>query len=126
MKEAIICIDDERSLLFSLQHQISAELSDILIECAESGEEAIELLKELQSMEIDVRFIITDQMMPGIKGNEIIEIIQKLNPEITCILLTGYTQLETIKELEQSQKVKIISKPWEKGELISILLDRTA
>lgn len=126
MKEAIICIDDERSLLFSLQHQISAELSDILIECAESGEEAIELLKELQSMEIDVRFIITDQMMPGIKGNEIIEIIQKLNPEITCILLTGYTQLETIKELEQSQKVKIISKPWEKGELMSILLDRTA
>ena len=77
-------------------------------------------------MEIDVRFIITDQMMPGIKGNEIIEIIQKLNPEITCILLTGYTQLETIKELEQSQKVKIISKPWEKGELLSILLDRTA
>ena len=126
MKEAIICIDDERSLLFSLQHQISAELSDILIECAESGEEAIELLKELQSMEIDVRFIITDQMMPGIKGNEIIEIIQKLNPELTCILLTGYTQLETIKELEQSQKVKIISKPWEKGELISILLDRPA
>ncbi len=126
MKEAIICIDDERSLLFSLQHQISAELSDILIECAESGEEAIELLKELQALEIDVRFIITDQMMPGIKGNEIIEIIQKLNPEITCILLTGYTQLETIKELEQSQKVKIISKPWEKGELISILLDRTA
>jgi|GEM_PF-2026433 YesN/AraC family two-component response regulator len=126
MKEAIICVDDERSLLFSLQHQISAELSDILIECAESGEEAIELLKELQSMEIDVRFIITDQMMPGIKGNEIIEIIQKLNPEITCILLTGYTQLETIKELEQSQKVKIISKPWEKGELLSILLDRTA
>ncbi len=126
MKEAIICIDDERSLLFSLQHQISAELSDILIECAESGEEAIELLKELQALEINVRFIITDQMMPGIKGNEIIEIIQKLNPEITCILLTGYTQLETIKELEQSQKVKIISKPWEKGELMSILLDRTA
>lgn len=126
MKEAIICIDDERSLLFSLQHQISTELSDILIECAESGEEAFELLKELQSLGIDVRFIITDQMMPGIKGNEIIEIIQKLNPEITCILLTGYTQLETIKELEQTQKVKIISKPWEKGELISILLDRPA
>lgn len=125
MKEAIICVDDERSLLFSLQHQISAEFSDFLIECAESGEEAIELLKELESLDIEVRFVITDQMMPGMKGNEIIDIIQKFNPEITCILLTGYTQLEIIKELEETHKVKIISKPWDKGELLSALLDRT-
>ena len=77
MRPVIICVDDEKLILDSLkgqlQHKFTAECN---LEIAESAEEALELLDELMEDEIEVPLVISDQIMPGMKGDELLVRIQ--------------------------------------------------
>ena len=67
----IICVDDEQIILNTLNKQITSKFgNDYTIEIAESGEEALELLEELTNDGEEVVMMISDQIMPGMKGDE--------------------------------------------------------
>jgi DNA-binding NtrC family response regulator len=122
MQQAIICVDDERSILTSLQQQIMRAFSDTYtLEFAESGEEAIEIMSDFISQGIHIGAIITDEMMPGMKGHELIEHAAKLSPGTPCILLTGYAQSEIMNHIAGNNMAHCISKPWDAEELISLV-----
>ena len=119
MEKVIICVDDEKALLSALQQQLFREFSDTyLLEFAESGKEALDLIQEFVSLDTEIACVITDQMMPGMKGNELIQEIKKSIPATPCILLTGYS--ENIEEHKKSDLISAcIFKPWDETELIS-------
>ena len=121
MTKVILCVDDERTLLSALQQQLFRAFShEYLLEFAESGKEALELIQEFKSLDTEVACIITDQMMPEMKGNELIQKVKDLNPSIPCILLTGYA--ENIKEFVDSKVIdECIFKPWDDTNLISLI-----
>jgi DNA-binding NtrC family response regulator len=122
MQAAIICVDDERSILTALQQQIMRAFSDIYtLEFAESGEEALEITEEFITQNITIAAIITDEMMPGMKGHELIEQIAKLSPGTPCILLTGYAQSEVMNHITGSNLAHCVSKPWDAAELIDLV-----
>jgi two-component system sensor histidine kinase/response regulator len=122
MQAAIICVDDERSILTALQQQIMRAFSDIYtLEFAESGEEALEITEDFLANNISLAAIITDEMMPGMKGHELIERIAKLSPETPCILLTGYAQSEVMNNITSSNMAHCVSKPWDAAELIDLV-----
>ena len=67
----ILCIDDERVVLNGLQAQLGRDFgASYAIELAESGEEALDVINELLGDGNDILVVISDQMMPGIKGHE--------------------------------------------------------
>ena len=69
-KPVILCVDDEKSVLNTLRQQLKDDLNgDFTIEIAESGDEALEILEELQDENTQIATIISDQIMPGIKSN---------------------------------------------------------
>lgn len=120
--EIIICVDDEKSILEGLQQQLSRAFGDqFILEFAQSGEEALELIEELRQEDMSVAFVITDQMMPGMNGNEIIKQIAKASPMTKCILLTGYTDTEVIDSLNASNLIGCLNKPWDRDELIETI-----
>ena len=122
MKQAIICVDDERSILTALQQQIMRAFSDtFILELAESGEEALEILEELTQQNIHIVAVITDEMMPGMKGHELIERISSLSAGTPCILLTGYAQSEVMNHITSSNLAYCVSKPWDAVELIELV-----
>ena len=76
--KAIICIDDDKTILSALRFQLGKILNkDIIIEIAENGFEAIEIIEELIDDEVIIPIVISDQIMPEMQGNELLEIIGK-------------------------------------------------
>ena len=120
METAIICVDDEKSVLSGIEQQLRREFNDkFILEFAQSGEEALEIVEDLKQNNIAIPLIITDQMMPGIKGNELIKILTEKLPEIKCIMLTGYAGSDDLKTLDNSNLLKCLNKPWDNKELIN-------
>jgi CheY-like chemotaxis protein len=92
-----------------------------ILEFAESGEEALEILEELTQQNIHIAAVITDEMMPGMKGHELIERISSLSAGTPCILLTGYAQSEVMNHITSSNLAYCVSKPWDAVELIELV-----
>ena len=121
MKEAaIICVDDERIVLNGLQSQLSRDFgSEYVIELAESAEEALELMEELQEEGRDVPVIITDQLMPAMKGHELLIEVHRSSPKTFKILLTGQSDISAISEaVNNANLYRYIAKPWDGTDLI--------
>ena len=124
MQRAIVCVDDEKSIAWGLQQQISRAFpGKYLIEIAESGEEALEIMEEIKQTNMELFMMITDQMMPGIKGLELIKEINQLSPSSKCILLTGYSDDGVLSLANGLNIYKILRKPWEFEEIKKAIED---
>jgi len=122
MQKVILCVDDEKSILWGLQQQIERAFpKKFLIELAESAEEAIEIIKDLQTKSLYVSMLITDQMMPGMKGHELIKYLLAESPQTKCVLLSGYAANEVVEEVLLNNLCKFMKKPWNYEELIQII-----
>lgn len=118
-KQVILCVDDERMVLDSLYYKLKQHLgNEYLIEIAESGEEAIDLFQELQQEQIEIPLIISDQIMPGLKGDELLIQIHAQSTATIKILLTGQSSVETVANaVNQANLYRYITKPWDGVDL---------
>jgi two-component system, sensor histidine kinase and response regulator len=115
---AIICVDDEAAILDSLKDQLKRQCSGCTIEIAESGEEALEILEELRNDNYQVALVISDQIMPGMKGDELLTEIHQHYPEVLKILLTGQASPEAVvNAVNEANLYRYIAKPWEEADL---------
>ncbi|MDY6781401.1 MAG: response regulator [Cyanobacteriota bacterium] len=119
-KDTIICVDDEKMVLTSLRDQLAQQIArNYDVELAESAEEALEIIQELEESNIEVPLVITDQIMPGMKGDELLIELHKNRPEILKILLTGQASAEQVgNAVNKANLYRYIAKPWEATDLI--------
>ncbi|MCV6639571.1 response regulator [Candidatus Albibeggiatoa sp. nov. NOAA] len=124
-KLAILCVDDEPSILDTLEIEISKVLEDeYLIEVAESGEEALELIDELTAQEYEIAVIISDHIMPNLKGDELLQQVHLKLPNTLKIMLTGQADVQAIGNVINNAKLyRYIPKPWNSEELRLIVKD---
>lgn len=119
-KTAILCVDDEDIVLSSLKRQLRRHLGgDILIEVAQDGEEALDIVEELMSEEICLAVVISDYIMPKMKGDELLKRIYALLPATLTILLTGQASMEGVANaVNEANLYRYIAKPWEQTDLL--------
>ncbi|WP_052670797.1 hybrid sensor histidine kinase/response regulator [Draconibacterium sediminis] len=119
-KQTIICVDDEEIILEAIQEQLQSTFGEEYnIETSDSGEDALEFFKELLDEGQQVPVIISDYIMPGMKGDELLKEIHKLSPESLKILLTGQASIEGISNaINNAQLYRFIAKPWDKDDLV--------
>lgn len=119
-KPTIICVDDEKIVLSSLKDQLKTSLHDEYdIEVLDSGQKALDSVKELLGQKIELPLIIADQVMPGMKGDELLTNIHKLSPRTLSILLTGQADARAVGNAVNSASLyRYMSKPWEREDLI--------
>jgi signal transduction histidine kinase len=119
-KQTIICVDDEEIILEAIQEQLQSTFGkEYNIETSDSGEDALEFFKELLDEGQQIPVIISDYIMPGMKGDELLKEIHKLSPESLKILLTGQASIEGISNaINNAQLYRFISKPWDKNDLV--------
>jgi len=118
-KLVIICVDDEQTILDSLEIDLLKAFEDkYLIETAQSGEEALELLSELLAEQYEVPLVISDQIMPNMKGDELLRSVHAISPNTLKIMLTGQADLEAVvNAINYAKLYRYIPKPWQCDDL---------
>ena len=119
VKPVILCVDDEKIILESLKAELRREFaSDFDVEIASSGEDALALAKDLLYDGANLMMVISDQNMPGMKGSELLAQIKSLSPDTHTVLLTGYTDLDAVRDaVNLAGLFRYLSKPWKFDEL---------
>lgn len=119
-KPIIICVDDEKIILDSLQEQVLNRLGDRFeCEVAQGGEEALELIEEIRADGQEVAVIISDQLMPGMKGDEFLIQAHKRVPDTYKILLTGQATLDAVRNaINNARLYRYVMKPWREDDLM--------
>ena len=57
--------------------------------------------------------------MPAMDGRELLLRARQLYPEIPCIFVTAYAELESVREAARANGVvKLLTKPWDKEALM--------
>jgi CheY-like chemotaxis protein len=122
-KPVILCVDDERVVLQSLKTQLKqAFKDDYLYEVAEDADEALEVISEFNQEEIDIILIVSDWLMPGMKGDELLIRIHEQFPNIIKIMLTGQAdKLAVERAIKQANLHCCLHKPWSEEELIETI-----
>ncbi|MCP4259468.1 MAG: response regulator [Planctomycetes bacterium] len=105
-KRTVLFVDDDEIILRSIKRAFLDELFDPLY--ANSGSEALEILQKEQ-----VHVIVTDMLMPGMDGIELLKIVRERHPHIVKIVLSGYMDISALQEeFKQGEIFKIVPKPW--------------
>lgn len=119
-KPVILCVDDEKFILDTLLTQLRRRFGDDYVyESAESGEEAVKLIKDLAENNQEVRLVISDQIMPGMKGDELLAYINEQNRETVKILMTGQASLDSaVNAINYADLFRYMTKPWLENDLL--------
>lgn len=123
-KPVIICVDDERLVLDSLKIELRKFFTDRCIyEFADSGEEGLEIVEDLQEEDPDSKkVILSDWWMPGMKGDELLISVHEKYPQIVTIMLTGQASEAAISDVKEKANLHCcVRKPWNYEELMGIL-----
>lgn len=127
-ESAILCVDDEVVILDSLKEQLKRHFGDrYLYEVAENAEEAWEIMAELQEEAIKVIVIVSDWLMPGVKGDEFLIGVHQRFPNLVTIMLTGQADAEAIERAKKEANLHAcLHKPWTETELSEIITSALA
>ena len=112
---SILYIDDEKSNL-----RVFKSLFKKLFNVYVTEDPVVEAFEILRSE--DIQLVITDQRMPRMTGTEFLIKMSPEFPEMISIILTGFTDIEVIKEAVNKVGIyKYITKPWDFGEMKSTI-----
>lgn len=119
LRDHILCVDDEEGILSALRQQLSARFGDECdIAVAKNAREALELIDDLERDGEEVAVIIADQIMPGMKGVELLEEVHRRSPRTVKILLTGQAGLDAVVyAINRAGLDQYIPKPWDEPDL---------
>lgn len=113
----LLLVDDEENILSALYRTLRKE--GYTIERANSAEEALDMLSDFKP---DV--IVSDQRMPNMTGVEMFRRIKTLHPDAIRIILSGYTELDSVTSAINDGAVwKFLTKPWDEELLKNTIKD---
>jgi len=111
--QKILVVDDEENVCHSIKKVLSRrgyEVSQAL-----TVEDAVSLIKE---MSFDL--VITDMMIPGTSGLELLQIIRDHYPELEVIMITGHASIESAVKATKLGASAYLPKPFTPDELTKI------
>jgi CheY-like chemotaxis protein len=114
---SILVVDDDNLVLMNTAAMLE-DLGHQVVE-ASSGEQALRVLRRGGPIDL----VITDQLMPGMTGTQLVDAIRSEQPDMPAILATGYSELPP----GAASKLERLSKPFTQNDLARAIaaLDRT-
>lgn len=110
-ERTLLLVDDEANILSSLRRLLRRDGYRIL--AAGSAAEGLEILA-LNPVDV----IVSDQRMPAMTGVEFLRQVKTLYPDIVRMVLSGYTELQSITDaINEGAIYKFLTKPWDDEQL---------
>ncbi len=111
---SVLVIDDELGIREGCRRALVPQGFEV--ETAENGPLGLHKLREAH---FDVLLI--DAMMPGMSGMEVLRQVQQLDPEIICIIITGYATVELAVQAVREGADDFIAKPFSSEHLLQVI-----
>jgi DNA-binding NtrC family response regulator len=120
MTTIILCVDDDKTVLTALRTLLSNTMGTTCrVEIAESGQEAIEIVEELAAEGQEVGLVISDFIMPHMRGDELLVRLHERRPQMVKIMLTGQSDFAGIKRvINEANLYRFIEKPFKNADLV--------
>ena len=114
----ILVVDDEPTVLAAVARDLRQGFGErYRIVRAASGEEALEVLRELVRRGEQVALLVADQRMPGLSGTDYLVRARELVPTAKRVLLTAYADTEAaIQAINEVDLDYYLLKPWDPPE----------
>jgi diguanylate cyclase (GGDEF)-like protein len=115
----VLCVDDDAAVLNALRPLLDKMLGEgVTVEVAESGREALELCAEIAEDGKEISVVISDFLMPGMRGDELLVRMHEKTPRTVKIMLTGQSDLDGVKRsINEANLYRFLEKPFNNADL---------
>jgi two-component system response regulator YesN len=114
----LIIVDDEERIRLGLAKMIENK-QDSELQVAGSFANGKEALEAISHTEVDI--LMTDIKMPQMNGLELIETVYKQNPNLKCVILSGFSDFQYARTAMRFGVLDYLLKPIDKGELYAAI-----
>jgi CheY-like chemotaxis protein len=111
--ETVLIVEDESTVLDIVANILQSKGYEVLR--AQTGDEALEIGRQFPG-KIDL--VLTDIVMPGMSGGEVVQQLQRLQPEIHTLYMSGYTKYTVVGPGTLQSVNAFIWKPFAPAELL--------
>ena len=109
--ETILIVDDELAILNLTNHLLTQFGYHVI--CASNGKEALDILdKEL------IDLLITDVIMPGMDGYELVAVVKEKHPKIKIQLMSGFSDTRHESLVDERLHKNLLDKPFQSQTLL--------
>lgn len=117
-KPIILTVDDDHEVLQAIARDVRHEYGEhFRIIRAESGERALDVLRQVKLANDTVALMLVDQRMPGLSGVELLTEARRFFPDAKKALLTAYADTEAaITAINEVRLDYYLVKPWDPPE----------
>jgi len=117
-KPVLLTVDDDREVLRAIERDLRRKYgSDYRVLRASSGQEALEIVRELKIRNNSIALFVIDQRMPGVSGVEFLAQAIILFPDAKRVLLTAYADTDAaIAAINETGINHYLLKPWDPPE----------
>lgn len=117
MKDSLLFIDDEPHILTAIERIFDE--GDVRVLTASGALAGLELLAQEE-----IAVMVTDNMMPGINGLEVLRRAREISPDTVRIMLTGHADINTaIAAINDGEVFRFVMKPWDNTSFSGIVYD---
>ena len=107
----VLIVDDEPSNRESLGKVFEREGFRVLV--AEDGRRALDLCRQQR-----VQVVVTDLMMPGMTGIDVIRALRTVAPDVEVVVMTAYGTIETAVESMREGAYDFVEKPLKRANIV--------
>jgi thioredoxin reductase (NADPH) len=117
-RPAILAVDDEPAVLAAVARDLRRRFGEgYRILRAGSGQEGLDILRDLVARGDQVALLVADQRMPGLSGTDFLVQARQIVPGAKRVLLTAYADTEAaIQAINEVALDYYLLKPWDPPE----------
>jgi two-component system, sensor histidine kinase and response regulator len=109
--QATVLLVDDEEMILQVNRMILEKLG-YKVFAVRSGEEAV---KVFQSQKGSIDLVLMDMIMPGMEGGEVLDHLQKIQPGVKVLLLSGYGMNDEVARIMEGGCLGFIQKPFDIG-----------
>ena len=120
MSETVLFVDDEENILRSVERLFREK--DLTFRSASNARSALSIMQEEA-----VAVIVSDNLMPGMSGIDLLCRVREISPSTVKILMTAHADLTTaVAAINRSEIFRFVLKPWDNSEFAWVVEESLA
>ncbi|WNZ29107.1 MAG: response regulator [Candidatus Bathyarchaeota archaeon] len=112
--KSILIIDDDKYILSVFSKILNKQ--GYIVENAETGREAMEMITKKQ-----YDLVLIDVKLPDVEGPILVEKMNKINPDMIKIVITGFPSIEDANKVMDEGATAYLVKPVKSEELVKFI-----